>query len=186
MANLEAIKETAKLQALTDLLDEGVDVNFINKIIEKLQINIANNSQLSDLIDELRLFVIGDAERLGTLKRYIKQVSTDSLSQFSANYQQVLTQNLGLEFYKYSGNTIEDTRPFCRQRVNKIFHKKEIEKWAGLTWQGKIKGTNSSNIFIYRGGWNCRHQLIGINTIFVPKTVIRRNIANGNYKLKAA
>ena len=74
-------------------------------------------------------------------------------------------------------------------------YKKELEAWGsgrnagdvgGIkkdgTWDGQIDGTTESTIFTFRGGWNCRHQIIAVSISQVPKSVIDRNIANGNYK----
>jgi hypothetical protein len=30
-------------------------------------------------------------------------------------------------------------------------------------WSGKIPGTNESNFIIYRGGYNCRHQMLPVS-----------------------
>ena len=46
---------------------------------------------------------------------------------------------------------------------------------------GRIAGTNSSNIFTRRGGWNCRHYFSPLATRQVPKSTLLRNLDNGNW-----
>ena len=61
----------------------------------------------------------------------------------------------------------------------RYFHKKEVEDTASRDWAGKIPGTNSSSIFINRGGYNCGHQWLAVDTISVPKSVIQRAESKG-------
>ena len=76
--------------------------------------------------------------------------------------------------------------------MKKYYHKKEVEllgdgkeiNGVNLPPQelkGRIKGTNKSNIFINRGGWNCRHFFSPISVRYVPKEVLKRNLDNGNW-----
>jgi hypothetical protein len=69
---------------------------------------------------------------------------------------------------------MDKTRPFCEERVGNFYHQKEIESWANIDWQGKRPGTTSSSIFIYCGGYNCRHSLIPVSETLVPKIDLDR------------
>jgi hypothetical protein len=79
-----------------------------------------------------------------------------------------VAQELGLEWYRYIGGVIRTTRDFCEERDGGYYHKSEIEEWAGEDWDGKIEGTDADNIFTYCGGYNCRHDLIPVDTDSVP------------------
>ncbi len=190
----DEILNFAKQKTILDLLDSGVDTNFFNLILDTLNANITNGSNIHDLVDELETFITGGKDGVGALQRYVTQVTNDSITQFNANYNQTITQDLGIEFYNYTGTVIAGTRPFCNNFVKDYFHKKEVEELgAGIDpltgktlssenlLEGRIKGTNSSNIFINRGGWNCRHFFSPISPRFVPKSDLQRNISNGNW-----
>lgn len=188
------ILELAKQTTAVDLLDAGVDTNFLQPILTKIQDAIVVGGNVNDLVDELQIYITGGTEGAGALRRYISQVSSDAINQFNANYNQAVTSDLGFEFYKYVGTVINDTRPFCKHYVNKYLHKKEVEalgdgknpttgtNLAQPMMNGRIKGTNSSNIFTYRGGWNCRHTFAPVATRQVPQSDLRRNIKNGNFR----
>jgi len=190
----DEILEFSKQGATLNLLESGVDVNFIDQILSQLNSNIANGSNIDDVLDELKVFITGEKEGVGALQRYVTQVSNDSLTQFNATYNQTITQDLGIEFYQYTGTIIAGTRPFCDKFVRDYFHKKEVEELGvgidpltgsaltGNMLNGRIKGTNSSNIFINRGGYNCRHFFSPISPRFVPKKDLQRNVSNGNWK----
>lgn len=191
---LREIKDYSAQKAIRDLLESGVDSSFLDELVDIFKNGILTRQGKGDLLEQLSKYIKGDGERLGSLQRYVRQVHSDAVTQYVANYSEVLTEDLGLEFYQYVGNVQDDTRCFCRERVNKYFHRKEIEAWGdgrvgvsvdkncGYPWQGMIAGTNSSNIFTYRGGWNCEHQFVAVLTTSVPKETILRNINNKNYK----
>ena len=188
------ILEFATQQTALDLLDAGVDTNFINPILNLLNNAVNNGSSLDNLLEELDVYINGGSTGVGALKRYVTQVANDSLTQFNANYTQAVTQDLGFEFYKYTGTIITDTRPFCNDFVNKYYHKKEVEELGiaknplsggsltSVQLKGRITGTNSSNIFTRRGGWNCRHYFSPLSPRLVPKSVLKRNLDNGNWQ----
>lgn len=166
------------------LLETGITNEIIAPVETLLTQNVTSGGSFTDLSESLRLDILGDTEKLGKLERYTKQITTDSLNQFNANYNKTVSQDLGLEFYYYNGAIKETSRSYCIDRVNegRYFHRNEVEDSASEEWAGKIPGTNSSSIFIYRGGYNCGHQWLAVDTLAVPSDVIQRNINNGNYK----
>lgn len=189
------ITNNFKQTAVINLLDSGIDVNFIDPIISQLTTNVFISGNVDDALSQLKDFITGGDQTVGVLERYVTQVSNDSLTQFNATYNQTITQDLGIEFYVYTGTIIAGTRPFCNHFVNQYFHKKEVEKLGEGTdpitgkalsteglLAGRIKGTNKSTIFTYRGGYNCRHFFSPISERFVPKADLIRNVNNGNWK----
>jgi len=87
------------------------------------------------------------------LRRYSTQMAQDSLMQFDASINTAIGKASGATKWKYYGDVIRDSRPFCVEHANQVFDEDEIEStWAG-SWQGKSSG----DPFIVRGGYNCRH-----------------------------
>lgn len=198
------IIEFAKQTSIINLLESGVDQVFIRPLLDIVQTGISSSSDFTDLLDELKIFIEGDTERLGTLDRYVKQITNDSISQFNANYHQAITQDLGLEFFQYVGGKISLTRDFCSLYDRGFYHRNEVRllgetnffdpktrkpiadssKVFGNLLEGRIAGTNGSNILTNRGGWNCRHQFLAVRTQAVPKIVIVNAIEKGFFKPK--
>ena len=164
----------------TSLLQSGIEQNVINPMLKILEQGITSGMEIGEMEETLRTVIVGDSKRLGGLERYVSQITRDSLNQFSANYNTSISATTGLEWYYYSGSIIDDTRDYCRERAGKYFHKKEVED-VPSQWSGRIPGTNSSTVFTYRGGYNCRHLYLPVLIDVVPKDVIERNIASGNY-----
>ena len=142
------------------LLGAGIRENFGTAIQEVLKDNIAGIGTRSELNKTLRKFIEGSPQDAPFLNRYIKQTTNDAVMTFNAEYIQTIAEDLDVEHYYYQGTVIADSRPFCVSRAGRYFTTDEVKAWPNLKgWQGRMAGTNSSTIFIYRGGYNCRHQL---------------------------
>jgi hypothetical protein len=64
---------------------------------------------------------------------------------------------------------------YYEKRNGKYYHRTEIEAWVKEDdWSGQIQGTNEQNIFVFAGGWNCRHSIVGVPKALVPKEDIER------------
>jgi|SRR5690606_19143421 len=157
--------------------------------------SITSGSSYRDLVESAREIVEGSPYTDGRMLANVKTVAATSMSVADAAYSSHAAQLSGAEWYRYGGGTIKTSREFCIERDGKYFHKKEIQAWGrgdnaggvgGINkegeWDGQIEGTDASTIFLFRGGWNCRHYLIFVPISNVPQDVIQRNIANGNYK----
>lgn len=188
----DAYKETAIEQLFSNPLS-----NTATTLRANLVSSIASKSTFTETIKSAREIIVGGPDTDGRMLANIKTVATTSIAVSDSAYSAVLYEQMGNEWFRYVGGDIDTTRPFCRARDGKYFHRKEIEAWGngedagdvgGIkddgTWDGEIEGTDSRTIFSYRGGWNCRHAIIAVPINSVPKEVIDRNIANGNYKPK--
>jgi len=102
-----------------------------------------------------RLHRVYASDRLGNnLRRYASLYAVDSLNQFSSTLTITTANEQGIDRFEYYGDLILDSRDFCREHIDKIYTRAEIEKiWKG-EWAGKAPG----DPFIVRGGYNCRHQ----------------------------
>ena len=173
------------------LLDAGIEENLIKPVENILSQNVTSGGSFQDLTEALRKDILGDAKTLGKLERYSKQITTDALNQFNANYNETVSKDLGLEFYYYNGSLINTSRSYCIGMIKgdelgleggRYYHKKEIEKSSHLKWAGKIPSTTESTIFIFRGGYQCGHQWLAVSHLAVPKSVRDRAENKGFYK----
>ena len=196
----QGLVNNKKREAVELLLE--IEPTYLQPIRNTLNESIGTGQKLSDLIKQLQTLTIGDDEVNGKLAGHAKQISSDLFSIADRSYTNAVAEDLGIQWFFYSGGVIESTknargkvtssgtRSFCKARNGHYYHKKEIEKWAtgsgspspSGTWDGKIAATNKSNIFIYAGGWNCKHSIMGTGITGVPRSDIIRNINNGNFK----
>lgn len=156
------------------VLQDGLAAQVRIPLNEILNQNINSGGSFSGMLKQVEMFVKGNDQVEGRLLRYTRTYISDTLFNYSRAFQQSVTADLGLEFYSYSGGVQDKTRPFCEERAGKFFHHKEIESWASLDWQGKNPLTTESSIFIFCGGFNCRHSLIPVHKSIVDPADISR------------
>lgn len=195
---LTALKNDAVNYTIDQLTDQGVSSLVASEAEAILRQNITQGGSIGDLIDQMKQFIRGgvDAEGNkipGRLTRYASQITTDSLNQFSANYNEAATADLGWKWRMYTGSLLETSREWCVYMVKKKYvHQSELQtviqdhidgvqicsqlipcsKKTGLP-KGMIAGTNASNVGQRRGGWQCGHQFGG-----VPDAVVPLNLRN--------
>lgn len=188
----EALVKKAKADAVQALLDSPLDDNFLKPIENILIDSIATGSGFTETLKAIQDFVEGSDDKDGKLLSYSKQIAHDDFAFSDRSYANAISDDLEVEWYYYSGGTLDTTRCFCKERHEKYFHYKEIQAWgegkdlgecrSGDLWQGAVPSTNAQTIFIYAGGFGCIHSIMPVSVFQVPKDVIQRNIANGNYE----
>jgi hypothetical protein len=183
--------ENLSIESVVDSLGEnGMDVNIISPVRDILVKNVTNGGTRAEFTEEVRKFLVDTEESEGALSKYAKTIVTDSLNSFNANYNQIVSDSLGYEWYQYRGSIKDTTRDWCRKlidaRVNKCLEYIHVSQFNDLI-EGKIcddevpiyektglpygmkEGTNVANLRVNRGGWNCNHQFSGVPSYLVPK-----------------
>lgn len=180
---LPIIKQMAIEATVNSLTEAGIISNIIEPIADLLRTNITTGGSIAELNNQLRNQVLTNDTGQGTLERYSKQITTDAINQYSAQYNQAISSDLGLEWFMYVGTNLTTTRPWCEEMKKKKYihiselpqllkgwfgdHRVPINKKTGLPG-GMIPGTNVQNVTIYRGGFNCGHQLVAVDELAVP------------------
>lgn len=177
-----AILKKSQSDAISLLSQDSIQAQFVDPLKRVLTDAVSDEVSFREATKQLSDFITGTPERDGSLQRYVKQVTRDGFNIADRRYTQVISQDLGFEWFRYSGGIVKDSRVFCVDRVGKIYHLTEIEGWgsgkdvgkAGFPWQGMFTGTNSGNIATVLGGFNCMHALIAVSESVVPKDVRAR------------
>jgi hypothetical protein len=84
--------------------------------------------------------------------RIFNTLSTD-LKTATATYSRMVAMNQGKKFVLYAGPRDQRNRPFCAERVNRIFPIEVVYTWDN----GQGIPAN-----LYCGGYGCRHALIPV------------------------
>lgn len=156
------------------VLQDGLQSQVINPLSQILNQNVNSGGQFAGFQQQVRDYILGNDQVEGRALSYTRTYLRDTMFTYSRTYQQSITNDLGLEYYLYSGGLIDKSRPFCTHRAGKYYSHKEIESWASEEWAGKKQGTTESSIFLFAGGWNCGHSIIPVSTLVVPQEVIDR------------
>lgn len=170
---IKSLQKSTIASLETTLLNEGLAANVKQPLLNILNQNVNGGGSFSGMLDQVRKYLVGEGKE-GALKRYARTWTSDALFSFNRSYQMGVGSDLGLEWYFYGSGLTKDSRDFCVDRTDQYWHQKEIESWAGLNWQGKNPATTESSIFVYAGGFNCRHSFIPVSKAAVPKEAIIR------------
>ena len=171
---------------LESLIGSGYKQNVVSKIQNVLLTSVTTGGSHADLIENLRNQIVSTDERAGMISRYAQTYVVNSLGQFAGQGNKMIADALNSEWFEYVGSNIETTREFCEHLTKKRYvhiseiptlldgiidgHEVEINRNTGLP-KGMIEGTTPENFIVYRGGWNCGHELIPVNEVSVPKAV---------------
>ncbi len=181
-----------------NLTESGVRANIVNPIKRMLLQNITSGGSYSDLTTNLRQMLIPtDGE--GIVTKYVKTYALDSINSFSANYNSIISDKMGYEWFAYTGSLIETSREFCVHMVEKKYfhiseipeilkghidnHECELSPRTGLP-KGMKKETTKENFHQLRGGWNCGHQIVGVPDAAVPKAIRDRIVYPQKHGIK--
>lgn len=159
----QQVMRTAQADAVGLLGRGAVNKEFTIPLKELMNSGIATKMPFAEFTESLRGFIIGiDVD--GKLERHVKTIARDAFNIADRRYTKVVGDDLGFTKYRYTGGSVSDSREFCIQRAGKVFTKEEVQAWGNIPqWQGRINGTNSSNIFEFAGGHNCLHQILPVD-----------------------
>jgi len=114
----------------------------------------SSGQERSTLASEISALILPEAAVVGRSIKSIFDTEIDTATmEIDATLMLKKGDEAGITKYKYVGNLIADSRPWCVSHINKVLTKEEIMKWSGYSWAGKKAG----NPFVVRGGWRCRH-----------------------------
>jgi len=201
---LKAIREQAIDDTVVKLTESGIGANIAEPIADILRTNITTGGSYKALTAQLRESLV-NTQTPGTMEKYISQITTDAVNQYSNQYTQVVSSDLGYTWFKYDNTDILTTRPFCDAMTDRpYFHISEVPallRGEGLTYlnkktkerspvpiydktglpSGMIPGTDASNFFIRRGGYRCGHSIRPVNERQVPQADKDRVFATPAY-----
>jgi hypothetical protein len=190
---LKEIRTQAIEDTVAKLTEAGIGANISEQITDVLRTNITSGGSYKSLEGQLRELLIDTDQSQGILTKYAKQITVDSVNQYSRQYSQAVSSGLGMEWYAYQGNEIQTSRPFCQSMVEerRYFHVSEIPALLKATdmyykdnKDGKRKkvpvnqrtglpagfyeNTTAENFLTYLGGHLCGHQARPVSERLVP------------------
>lgn len=195
----KAIREGSR-SVIVDRMTTGLTSSLYETLQPILNNGVINGLEYNTLTDQIKQAVKGTSAEAGIVDKYAKQIATDTLNNYAGQYNTAMQAGLGFQWYRYAGSNIATTRDFCIAcKMREYLHVSEFPKIIKGNFQefkeigGKIynryglpqgvrEGTNSDNFLIYRGGYNCGHQLRPVYEWQVPKSKRNEIYATTAYK----
>lgn len=184
---------SAQKTAVDLLTDTSPDADFIKPIAKQIELAVVNGARWRETLDMIQDITTGNDEVDGKILKYSKQIAHDTFAVADASYASAVAEEMGAEWFFYSGSEINTSRQFCIERHNQFFCEDEIRAWgAGKNtdpdkfdypkdggWPGEMDGTDEATIFSTRGGFNCRHLITAVSIFAVPLEDIKRAVDLG-------
>lgn len=183
---LPIIKQLAVESTINSLIGQGMSSSLIEPINKILTQNITTGGSYANFQEVLRNHILTNETGEGNLQRYTKQITTDAINQYNAQYGETVAQDLQFNWGRYIGSNLTTTREFCTLLTAKQWvHKSELpaiikgnidgeqcklSKTTDLPI-GMIPDTNADNFKVRRGGYNCGHQFFWVPDSAVPEDV---------------
>lgn len=173
----------ARQNTLAALTDRGLYSSVLQPIRQQITASVSTGETFTGAVDRLERFILGNDEVDGKLVNHVKTIAYDAFAFNDRAYGEVVSEDLGLVFFRYQGGLVKDSRDFCIKRNGKYFHKEEIKDWGTLSdWGGRAAGTDEETIFYFLGGYNCKHSLIPNSVFNVPEEDVINAISKGYYE----
>jgi hypothetical protein len=179
------------------LSNASLDSMLLNDVRATLIDAVGSNARYANTLESLQTLVKGNAEKEGQLLRYSRQIVSDTFATTDRAYTQIISEDLGLQFFRWLGGKMKTTRCLCLNLNGQYLHKGEIEQIGlgnlsvveglascsnGTLWAGAMPNTNDKTIFTTAGGYNCQHSILPVSTFSVPTQVGLRAYQSGYFK----
>lgn len=191
---LKQIKQVAIQDTAAKLMEAGIDANVATPINDILTQNITQGGSYKEMQAHLKEAITTTDTSPGLLDRYTRQITVDSVNQYNRNYTQIVSSDLGYEWFAYQNTLINTSRPFCiAMHEKRYFHISQVpdllkakdlyytrkskdgtterlpvplNKKTGLP-DGMYPTTNVANFLTLLGGYNCGHQAGPVSAFLV-------------------
>ena len=135
--------------------------------------SISAQVSLPDFRRRFKQVFTGGKTGLGVVDSHFMRFTGDIFAEFDRATNLEYANELDLEYFIYAGTEKDNTRPFCCEHLNNVYHVSKLKEWENKDWKGKNK---NAPVAIALGGYNCRHMLN-----FISKELADQ-ISGGNYE----
>lgn len=152
-------KFDVNVDALPNYVDQGEDLKAKEDKFHAAVLKMAADANFGEVLDmEMTTYINLQKDSFETISDFLKAADAiDVLDQIAQSGSQLMVE----PSYRYTGGIQANSRNFCTIMVGlgKIYSKAEIDALSAIPWQPGMGpgGTNTYNIFDYKGGVNCKH-----------------------------
>jgi hypothetical protein len=113
------IKRQTIEDVVASLTEADISTLVIQPVADLIRDDVMNGSSWSNMVKSLEKLIESRSGLDSPLKRYSSQIVTDAINQYAAQYNNTITDDLGLQWFQYVGSLVKHSRPFCRSLVAK-------------------------------------------------------------------
>lgn len=137
-------------------------IRKLQRKLRKMQLTPGTNAtEIAATVAAIRALLPGDVNTSASLITRMRTAVDSVVGSFDGAFAKARATRLGITRFTYSGGLIETSRPFCKEMLGRSLDIDEIQNiWSGRNWKGKEPG----DPFVVRGGYNCRHYWVPIES----------------------
>ncbi len=129
----------------------------LNKMMKKG----ATGAELASVVANIKRKLPGNVNTAASVATQLKTKVDNVVGEFNGTYAKARATKLKIEQFEYVGTTDAASRPFCQGMAGTRMSADEIQNvWDSSGWTGKEPG----DPFVVRGGYNCRHYWVPIES----------------------
>lgn len=158
----EAAKKVVIDEILNQMLDNGLNQNFVQPLRDLIYRNASTGLSLSQAKEQLKQYIAGGKDQSGKLKSYLEQTAQQGVDLYSGAINKKLMETYNYDAYLITGTIIDNSSPQCRYCIEEL--KRTIKRSDWPTVKDKatkrfplVKGTTFENLSITLLHWGCRH-----------------------------
>jgi hypothetical protein len=137
------------------------DVRRNQRKLRKLVKDGASAAIVTQATNKLKRSLPGSVNTAGSIAVKLSTTVENVVGSYNGTYAKAAATRKGVEMFEYVGGVMATSRPFCVGLVGSIMNAEDIQSlWDGSGWAGKEPG----DPFVVRGGYNCRHYWVPVET----------------------
>lgn len=158
-----------QIEALIEL-DVDSSTSTIRSYVGDVRSALMRNVLAGEPINTLAL-----SEGNDKLARRMATEANTLLAGFNRTVSMMKGKDAGFTKYLYIGPDDDVIRPFCADRVGRVFTLEEIEEWAD-----DPNAPEGLDPKIFGGGYNCRHKLIPVTETLIEDNELPEGLESDN------
>jgi len=135
-----------------------------SEIIDYIVSSITSRDEQKTFLRGVQSLIKGrQKQTVGVLESFWTEYAYDVAAQVREVQNLKIANELGLEYFIYTGGLIDASRDFCKKKNGRVFSRVEAEDWVNDPDLIDKKTKDTYRPLIERGRYNCRHFLMWIS-----------------------
>jgi hypothetical protein len=140
---------------------EGAQIK--GKIVDYVIQSMSSQTPQKEFLKGLQQIIKGvPKQSAGALESFWTSYAYDVPAAVREIQNLKMANELGFNYFIYTGGLIDTSRDFCRKKNGRVFSREDAEKWVNDPDLIDQKTKNTYKPLIERGRYNCRHFLMWI------------------------
>ena len=168
--SFEVAKKIVVDEIINQMLDNGLNQNFVQPLRDLIYQNATSGLSLSDAKESIKEFIKGGKDISGKLGSYIEQTAQQAVDSYSGVINKKIMETYNLDTWLVTGTIIDNSLPQCKYAIETLSGKLTKKDWPKVEAIGKKNkgwkdGTTFENLSINLLHHGCRHNFYAFKKV---------------------